>query len=87
MAAYTNETRRYLQIVDGNNSRWVTRYTPGEKVPVSGIYRCMICGKEITSNAEDPFPPQNHHQHDSDRPVYWQLTVRTDTHGNNFGIR
>lgn len=87
MAAYTHETRQFLQIVDGNNTRWAIRFSPGETVPVSGIYRCTNCGREITSNADESFPPQNHHQHSIASPVYWQLTVRTDTHGNNFGIR
>ncbi len=87
MAAYTRETRQFLQIVDDDNPRWTNeRYGPGETVPVSGIYRCTVCRKEITSNVDDPFPPQNHHQHSSGNPISWQLIVRTDTQGNNFGI-
>lgn len=87
MAAYINETRQYLQIVDGNNTRWTQRYSPGEKVPVSGIYRCTVCGKEITSNGDAPFPPQNRHQNSSGSTIIWQMMIRTDTQGDNFGIR
>lgn len=71
MAADINETRQYLQIVDGNNMRWIQQYSPGEKAPVSGIYHCTVCGREITSNGDDPFTPQNHHQHSSASAIIW----------------
>jgi ribosomal protein L37AE/L43A len=48
---------------------------PGARVPDSGIYRCENCGKEIASNAGDPFPPQNHHQHPARNPILWRLLV------------
>lgn len=86
MAAHTDKTKKYLQNVSGDKERWTSRYSPGDKVPVSGIYRCTICGKEITSNESDPFPPQNHHQHKQNQDIKWQLIVRTDTNGDNFGI-
>lgn len=61
---------------------WTNSYDPGNEVPVSGIYRCIGCGKEITSNHGDPFPPQNHHQHSHDQgPIKWKLNVRTNTTG------
>jgi hypothetical protein len=51
--------------VDGVRGEWwVAAYEPGTRVPVSGIYRCLGCNKEIASNVGDPFPPQNHHQHE-----------------------
>jgi len=54
---------------------------------VSGIYKCQGCNKEITSNKDDPFPPQNKHQHtDAQGKVLWKLIIRTDTNGDNFGI-
>lgn len=86
MAAYTDETKKYLQNVMHSQKWWTTRYSSGEKVPVSGIYRCTVCGKEITSNATDPFPPQNHHQHSQSKSIEWQLIVRTDTQGDHFGV-
>lgn len=84
MAAFTRETEQFLQVVRSRPSHWQQRYTPAEDVPVSGIYRCEVCGKEITSNAGDRFPPQNHHQHNSNRSISWQLIVRTDTNGDGF---
>lgn len=67
---------------DGNRTWWTTAYTPGQEVPVSGIYRCTGCAKEVTSNAKDPFPPQNHHQHSTAQgAVKWRLIVRTNTEG------
>ncbi|MDU7900070.1 MAG: protein L [Enterobacter hormaechei] len=86
MAAYTRDTEKYLQRVGSSKDHWTERYSPGDTVPVSGIYRCTVCGKEVTSNEDDPFPPQNHHQHSSGNKISWQLIVRTDTNGDNFGL-
>lgn len=61
---------------------WTNTYEPGDKVPVSGIYICAGCSKEITSNENDPFPPQNHHQHSTQQgKIRWKLNVRTNTTG------
>jgi hypothetical protein len=69
---------------DGSNDWWKTTYDPGDTVPVSGIYRCLGCNREITSNAGDPFPPQNHHQHSSSQgAIRWKLNVRTNTTGTS----
>lgn len=57
-------------------------YGIGDEVPVSGIYRCRNCGKEITSNQGDKFPPQNTHQHPQAGPVRWRLIIWTNTSGN-----
>lgn len=67
---------------DGDKDWWKKEYGPSEKVPVSGIYRCLGCNKEVTSNDGDPFPPQNHHQHTKEQgTVRWKLNVRTNTTG------
>ena len=67
---------------DGNKDWWKNEYGPGDTVPVSGIYRCLGCNREITSNDDDPFPPQNHHQHTvSQGAIRWTLNVRTNTTG------
>lgn len=67
---------------DGNKVWWKTDYKPGEDVPVSGIYRCTGCGKEVTCNDPDPFPPQNHHAHSpAQGAIRWRLNVRTNTEG------
>jgi hypothetical protein len=49
---------------------------PGETVPNSGIYCCVGCGESVTSVADEPFPPQNHHQHtDAQGRIRWRLIV------------
>jgi hypothetical protein len=50
-------------------------YHPGTPTPHSGIYRCIVCGAEIASNASNPLPPQNHHQHSDKSPIRWKLLV------------
>lgn len=87
MAAHTSETAEFLQSVSKEQTWWKSRYNPGDSVPYSGIYRCTVCGKEITSNGSDPFPPQNHHQHSQQQAIKWQLIVRTDTKGDRFGVK
>jgi len=80
MAWYTKESS--LALSDGSGAHWKTVYGPANKVPVSGIYKCPGCKKEITSNEGDLFPPQNHHQHTATQgTVRWKLIVRTDTEG------
>lgn len=81
MAWYTDINN--LKKSDGEKDWWKHWYGPSAKVPVSGIYKCLGCRKEITSNADDPFPPQNHHQHtQAQGEIRWHLIVRTDTEGN-----
>ena len=54
-------------------------YGPADTVPLSGIYQCKGCGKEIASNFGQPFPPQNHDQHTlTQGPIIWQLIVYAD---------
>ncbi len=40
---------------DASQPHWVNEYGPSENVPVSGIYRCLGCNKEVTSNEGDRF--------------------------------
>jgi hypothetical protein len=68
---------------DGDKAWWKNEYRPSDTVPVSGIYRCMGCKREITSNENEPFPPQNHHQHTTSQgSIRWKLNVRTNTQGD-----
>ncbi len=48
MAVYTSETKQFLDSVSHDKTWWTSRYNPADDVPVSGIYRCTVCGKEIT---------------------------------------
>jgi hypothetical protein len=62
-----------------NGDAYDKLYTPGMKVPHSGIYKCEGCGREIAANQTDPFPPQNHHQHTTYQgSIRWRLIVYAD---------
>jgi len=53
-------------------------YKPGERAPLSGIYRCENCTDEIAHNGGNQLPPQNHHQHKSRLlPILWRLIAAT----------
>jgi hypothetical protein len=54
-------------------------YQPGGATPFSAIYRCAGCGREIVSEANKPFPPQNHHQHTVAQGfIRWRMIVYAD---------
>jgi hypothetical protein len=54
--------------------------SPGTVTPHSGIYRCEGCGHEVASNAGNPLPPQNHHQHGLVQGhIRWKLLVYAQT--------
>lgn len=81
MAWYVDDT--HLIKSDGNKEWWKTLYGPADQVPVSGLYKCQGCKREITSNKGDLFPPQNKHQHAQGQgAIRWKLIVRTDTEGS-----
>jgi len=62
---------------------WKVTYGPGDRAPVSGIYRCEGCTREISHNEGVSLPAQNHEQHDpSQGPIKWKLIVRADTGGS-----
>jgi hypothetical protein len=49
---------------------------PGQSTPHSGIYRCEGCADEVASNAGNPLPPQNHHQHPPNQGnIRWKMIV------------
>jgi hypothetical protein len=75
-------TSSQLKESSGEGEWWKKVHAPAETVPLSGIYKCTGCKKEVTSNAGDKFPPQNHHQHSQTQgQIRWQLNVRTNTKG------
>jgi hypothetical protein len=66
-------------------SAFTTTYSPGKEVEYSGIYKCINCGREITSNmhpTDNTFPP--HNTSSSCKKAEWKLHVITDTMGDNF---
>ncbi len=79
MAAHTSETVKFLQSVSSDQTWWKSRYIIQETAFLFWNLSMYSCGKEITSNSSDPFPPQNHHQHSQQQAIKWQLIVRTDT--------
>lgn len=72
MAAY-----KYANILETNNhALFDQELAPGDNTPQSGIYGCLGCDKEIASNANNPLPPQNHHQHTAAQGrIRWKLRV------------
>ncbi len=49
---------------------------PDNLAPRSGIYRCLGCGREVTSEENNPLPPQSHHQHQPHQGhIQWQMIV------------
>jgi hypothetical protein len=75
MASYKYGT--YL--VQNNSEEFDKEHSPGVAAPFSGIYRCMGCGREVASNATQPLPPQNNHQHsDNQGAIRWRLIVFAD---------
>jgi len=36
---------------DGVGAHWSVTHPPGDDVPYTGIYRCLGCDREITSDA------------------------------------
>lgn len=80
MAWYNDGTN--LTKTTSTHERWTKVYAVGEVAPVSGIYRCPGCGKEIAHNQDTKLPPQNHHQHQPGQGVVrWKLIVRSNTKG------
>ena len=73
MALYKNSA--YLKT--STSAAFDKLHKPGENTPDSGIYRCEGCGKEIASNAGNPLPPQNHHQHTTAQgSIRWRMIVQ-----------
>jgi hypothetical protein len=76
MAQYKNS--QYLS--SSSDSAFDTLHNPGASTPYSGIYRCEGCGHEVASNAGNPLPPQNHHQHTTTQgSIRWRLIVKTQS--------
>jgi hypothetical protein len=52
---------------------------PGETASHAGIFRCLGCGREVTSHEGGTLPPQNHHQHTAAQgSIRWRLAVYAD---------
>lgn len=52
---------------------------PGSASPLSGIYHCMGCGREVAATEHQPLPPQNHHQHSpAQGHIRWKLVASAE---------
>ncbi|WP_180039287.1 hypothetical protein [Acinetobacter sp. YH16052] len=83
MAAIASGTK--FKIYDPPGTAFTNINKPGGKVEFSGIYKCVNCGREITSNMhpnDDTFPP--HNKSSTCQDAKWKLHVVTDTMGDNF---
>jgi hypothetical protein len=67
---------KYQQYLEHTNHEAFDKlYHPATITPHSGIYRCEVCGHEVTSVAGYQLPPQNHHQHPQGQKITWRLVV------------
>jgi hypothetical protein len=75
-------TYKYSYYIDLSNSEEFDKtHNPGDTTPNSGIYCCEGCGREIVSERNQSFPPQNHHQHSYQQgSIRWRLAVYADHH-------
>ena len=65
---------RFLQMVADPTLDLVR--PPGTPAPLSGIYRCVVCGHEAVATNGSPLPPQTHHAHPPGaQPIAWQCVV------------
>ncbi|MCF0265191.1 hypothetical protein KW868_12080 [Acinetobacter guillouiae] len=74
-----------FKVYDNPGSGFTKTHKPGGKVEYSGIYKCVNCGREITSNMhpdDDTFPP--HNKSSTCNKAEWKLHVVTDTMGDNL---
>ncbi|CUA99770.1 hypothetical protein [Thiomonas bhubaneswarensis] len=70
-----------IHIHQDNSNVFDQKHPPGNFAPFAGIYRCVVCGKEIGIAQGHTLPPQNHHQHPNGRGrVEWQLLVQAHSY-------
>jgi len=51
-------------------------HQPGQVASYSGIYLCVVCGRETAINHDEPLPSQSHHQHAPGQgAIRWRLIV------------
>lgn len=66
-------------LTQSNSNAFDAVHPPGTVTPLSGIYRCEGCGRELVSEQARPLPPQNHHQHTGMQgAIRWRLIVYAD---------
>jgi hypothetical protein len=71
---------KYAQYVtDSNDNVFDGEHRPGSLALLSGIYRCLGCGRECVSTQAHPLPSQNHHEHSAAQgAIRWRLAVYAD---------
>ena len=79
---------KHSVFTQSNSAAFDHIYTPGTITPISGIYRCTVCGFEVVSTAGHPLPPEHSCSRHSgnwrcrEGVVRWQL-VSAPIHTNN----
>lgn len=72
MAQYKNREH----VIRVENSVFDTRHAPGIVATNPGIYRCAVCGDEVTVPKGMRLPSEDHHPHDPKQgKIVWQLLV------------
>ena len=63
-------------LIKSDSDKFDAIHKPGASTPYSGVYRCEGCGAGVASNAGNPLPPQNHHQHTvAQGEIRWRMIV------------
>jgi hypothetical protein len=56
-----------------------TDHKAGETTLLSGVYRCMVCGREIVSEESKLLASPNHHEHTATQgSIRWRMIVFAD---------
>ena len=72
-----------LHVKKSDDNAFDSLQNPGSITPLSAIYRCAACGREIVSEQNKPLPPQNHHQHAVGAgAIRWQMLVYAQHEGS-----
>lgn len=75
---------KHRQYLEGSDHRaFDVSHLPEHVAPNSGIYRCEVCGAEITCAKSNRLPPKNYHVHAEElgAPIRWRLIVLAESHG------
>jgi hypothetical protein len=74
---------KYAQYLhDSDNRAFDLILCPDTATPISGIYRCMVCGAEIISEKSKILPSKGDHLHAEELgPIQWRLIVLPQPHG------
>lgn len=68
--------KRANELKHSNHAAFDELYHPGQLAPYSEIYRCVVCGWEVTNVGNTVLPPQTHHVHNPGAgQIQWRLSA------------